>query len=237
MHEVLIVDDDEHIRDVVRFALQKEGFVTREADDGTEALRCFQTQGADLVILDIKMPGMDGLDVCRSLRRETAVPILFLSSKDEEVDRIIGLEMGGDDYVTKPFSPRELVARVKAVLRRAPVVKGPSGKLLRHADICLDLEKRVLHVRQRAVELTRHEYKLLEALMRAPGKAFTRNELLDYLYPMGEALVIDRVVDVHIGKLRKKIESNPSDPSYILTVRGIGYRFAEEHPSSPVSSA
>ena len=141
--------------------------------------------------------------------------------------------MGADDYVVKPFSPRELVARVIAVLRRVQPIHQPSGKMLHHGDILLDLGKRVLYVRDRAVDLTHHEYKLLEALMRAPGKAFTRDELLDYIYPMGEALVIDRVVDVHVGKLRKKIESNPAEPDYILTVRGIGYRFVEKKPFTP----
>ncbi len=234
---VLIVEDDLNTADLVAVYLKREGFVALKANDGEQGIAMAERHRPDLVILDLMLPRIDGWEVCRRLRQMSEVPVIMLTARDEEIDRVAGLTMGADDYVVKPFSPRELVARVKAVLRRAPVVKGPSGKLLRHADICLDLEKRVLHVRQRAVELTRHEYKLLEALMRAPGKAFTRNELLDYLYPMGEALVIDRVVDVHIGKLRKKIESNPSDPSYILTVRGIGYRFAEEHPSSPVSSA
>ncbi len=225
MHEVLIVDDDEHIRDVVRFALQKEGFVTREADDGTEALRCFQTQGADLVILDIKMPGMDGLDVCRSLRRETAVPILFLSSKDEEVDRIIGLEMGGDDYVTKPFSPRELVARVKAILRRLePRPQKPPAGDLRQGRLRLDTDRYKTFWDDKEVILTATEFNMLRTLMSRPGNVYTRDALMNGAYLQGQ-IVSDRTIDSHIRRLRAKFGSVGGDP--IATVHGVGYRLGE----------
>ncbi|MCP4044027.1 MAG: response regulator transcription factor, partial [Gammaproteobacteria bacterium] len=204
MREVLIVDDDDHIRDVVRFALEKEGFVVREAGDGAEALSCFQAQGADLVILDIKMPGMDGLEVCQSLRRETVVPILFLSSKDEEVDRIIGLEMGGDDYVTKPFSPRELVARVKAVLRRfEPRPEKIPARELNHGKLCLDTGRYKTYWDGKEVILTAMEFNLLHTLLIHPGNVYTRDALMSGAYLKGQ-IVSDRTIDSHIRRLRAK---------------------------------
>jgi len=230
---VLIVEDDSNTADLVALYLQREGFHACKASDGEQAITIAEQYRPDLVILDLMLPKVDGWEVCRRLRQVSDVPVIMLTARDEEIDRVAGLTMGADDYVIKPFSPRELVARVIAVLRRVQPAGEPSGKVLHHGDVLLDQEKRILYVRERPVDLTHHEYKLLEALMRAPGKAFTRDELLDYIYPMGEALVIDRVVDVHVGKLRKKIEPNPSEPSYILTVRGIGYRFAEHLPTSP----
>jgi DNA-binding response OmpR family regulator len=173
------------------------------------------------------IPKVDGWEVCRRLRNDSAVPVIMLTARGDEIDRVAGLTLGADDYVVKPFSPRELVARVKAVLRRtAPPAAAPSRSLV-HGPVCLDLDMRRLTVDGQTVDLTPHEYALLEALMTTPGRTFTRDELLDRLYPRGEAVVIDRVVDVHIGKLRQKIEATPSDPRYILTVRGIGYRFAD----------
>jgi DNA-binding response OmpR family regulator len=229
---VLVVEDDSNTADLVALYLQREGFQALTANDGEKGIALAERYRPDLVILDLMLPKVDGWEVCRKLRQISDVPVIMLTARDEEIDRVAGLTMGADDYVVKPFSPRELVARVIAVLRRVQPVNEPSGKVLHHGDIFLDLEKRILYVRDRAVDLTHHEYKLLEALMRTPGKAFTRDELLDYIYPTGEALVIDRVVDVHVGKLRKKIESNPSEPNYILTVRGIGYRFVEKKPFS-----
>jgi len=225
MREVLIVDDDDHIRDVVRFALQKEGFVTREAGDGAEALRCFQAQGADLVILDIKMPGMDGLEVCRSLRRETAVPILFLSSKDEEIDRIIGLEMGGDDYVTKPFSPRELVARVKAILRRleSRPENIPAGDL-RQGKLRVNTDRYKSYWDGKEVILTATEFNLLRTLLSRPGNVYTRDALMNGAYLKGQ-IVSDRTIDSHIRRLRAKFNSAGGDP--IETVHGVGYQLGE----------
>jgi DNA-binding response OmpR family regulator len=233
---VLIVEDDSNTADLVALYLQREGFRALIASDGEQGISMAERYRPDLVILDLMLPKVDGWEVCRRLQQISDVPVIMLTARDEEIDRVSGLTMGADDYVIKPFSPRELVARVIAVLRRVQPADEPSGKVLHQGEILLDQEKRTLYVRDRAVDLTHHEYKLLEALMRAPGKAFTRSELLDYIYPMGEALVIDRVVDVHIGKLRKKIESNPSEPNYILTVRGIGYRFAEHLSSSPGSA-
>ena len=229
---VLIVEDDHHTAELVALYLEREGFQALTANDGAQGVALAKRHRPDLVILDLMLPKVDGWEVCRRLRRFSEVPVIMLTARDEEIDRVAGLTMGADDYVIKPFSPRELVARVIAVLRRVQPSKVSPDKVLHHEDITLDLEKRMLYVRNQAVDLTHHEYKLLEALMRAPGKVFTRDELLDYIYPMGEALVIDRVVDVHVGKLREKIETNPSEPGYILTVRGIGYRFAEKNRSS-----
>ncbi len=225
MREVLIVDDDDHIRDVVRFALEKEGFVTREAGDGAEALSCFQAQGADLVILDIKMPGMDGLEVCRCLRRETTAPILFLSSKDEEIDRIIGLEMGGDDYVTKPFSPRELVARVKAILRRLErrPEEIPAGDQ-RHGKLRLDTERYKTYWDGKEVILTATEFNLLRTMLSRPGNVYTRDALMNGAYLKGQ-IVSDRTIDSHIRRLRAKFNYLGGDP--IETVHGVGYRLGE----------
>jgi DNA-binding response OmpR family regulator len=230
---VLIIEDDTNTADLVALYLRREGFQALTANDGEQGLALAERYRPDLVVLDLMLPKVDGWEVCRRLRQMSDVPVIMLTARDEEIDRVAGLTLGADDYVVKPFSPRELVARVIAVLRRARPHEDSPGKVQHQGDVLLDLEKRRLYVRGHAVDLTHHEYTLLEALMRAPGKAFTRDELLDRLYPRGEAMVIDRVVDVHIGKLRKKIESNPSDPQYILTVRGIGYRFIERKPASP----
>jgi DNA-binding response OmpR family regulator len=228
---VLIVEDDTNTAELVALYLKREGFQALTASDGENALVLVERHRPDLVILDLMLPKVDGWEVCRRLRQTSNVPVIMLTARDEEIDRVAGLTLGADDYVVKPFSPRELVARVGAVLRRAGPYKNATETVLRHGMIELDLEKRRLIVRGRTVDLTHHEYILLEALMNAPGKVFSRDELLERIYPRGEATVIDRVVDVHIGKLRKKIESDPSAPDHILTVRGVGYRFADRKPS------
>ena len=230
---VLIIEDDANTADLVALYLRREGFRALTANDGEQGLALAERNRPDLVVLDLMLPKVDGWEVCRRLRQMSDVPVIMLTARDEEIDRVAGLTLGADDYVVKPFSPRELVARVIAVLRRARPYENAPGKVRHQGNVLLDLEKRQLYVHGHAIDLTHHEYTLLEALMSAPGKAFTRDELLDRIYPRGEAVVIDRVVDVHIGKLRKKIETDPTDPSYILTVRGIGYRFAERKPSSP----
>jgi DNA-binding response OmpR family regulator len=177
---------------------------------------------------------VDGWEVCRRLRKTSDVPILILTARDEEVDRVSGLILGADDYVVKPFSPRELVERVKAILRRAQNRPSTETKpALSHGGLILDPEKRKVTLEGQRVELTHHEFNILHALMAAPGKVFTREGLLSCLYPKGEAVVIDRVVDVHIGKIRQKIEKDPSNPGFILTVRGSGYRFTEEEGGKP----
>lgn len=230
---VLIVEDDINTAKLVALYLRREGFQAVTASDGEQGLALAARYRPDLVILDLMLPKVDGWEVCRQLRQMSDVPVIMLTARDEEIDRVAGLTLGADDYVVKPFSPRELVARVIAVLRRMRPYSDAAGKVLHQGEIILDLEKRSLTVRNQPVDLTHHEYAVLEALMKVPGKVFTRDELLERIYPQGEAIVIDRVVDVHIGKLRKKIESNPSDPDYILTVRGVGYRFTDSKPTQP----
>ena len=227
---ILIVEDDENTSSLIALYLEREGFSAVTAGDGETALDLAGKHNPDLVILDLMIPKGDGWEVCRRLRRTSEVPVIMLTARGEEIDRVAGLTLGADDYVVKPFSPRELVARVKAVLRRTSPAPGEGKRRLIHGPICLDLEKRRLSVNKQPVSLTPHEYALMVALMDSPGRIFNRDELLDRLYPMGEAVVIDRVVDVHIGKLRQKIEPTPAEPQYIITVRGIGYRFADRQP-------
>jgi DNA-binding response OmpR family regulator len=205
--------------------LEREGFVPQVALDGETALAQAR-DGPALVILDLMLPGMDGWEVCRRLRRDSDVPIVMLTAREEEVDRVAGLALGADDYVVKPFSPRELVERVKAVLRRVAPRRAPGPGVLRHAGLILDPTRHRVTVNGAPLSLTLSEFTLLEALMRAPGRVFTRAELLHKLHG-DEAVVVDRVVDVHVGKLRKKIETDPAQPRYVLTVRGVGYRFAD----------
>ncbi len=225
--QILVIEDDPNTANLVVLYLEKEGFQALQANDGEKGLALAKKQGPDLVILDLMLPRLDGWEVCRRLRKTSEVPVIMLTARSEEIDRVSGLTLGADDYVVKPFSPRELVARVKAVLRRTSSTGAPSAKVLVHGDVQLDREKRRLSVQGGSISVTPHEYALLEALMGAPGRTFTRDELLDRLYPRGEAVVIERVVDVHVGKLRQKIEPDPNHPCYILTVRGIGYRFAD----------
>jgi DNA-binding response OmpR family regulator len=224
---ILIVEDDPKTASLVSMYLERDGFETVLAADGEQALRLFRKQAITFVVLDLMIPRVDGWEVCRQIRRNSDVPILMLTAREDEIDRITGLTLGADDYVIKPFSPRELVARVKAILRRGRLRSYQEKHVLTHKELVLDVEKRQVTMANRPVTLTPHEYKLLQALFGAPGKVFTRNELLDRLYPDGDAIVIDRVVDVHIGKLRQKIEKDPSRPEFILTVRGIGYQFTE----------
>ncbi|MBI5571323.1 MAG: response regulator transcription factor [Desulfomonile tiedjei] len=224
---ILVVEDDDKTAALVRMYLEREGFSTIAARDGLTAVEMAERHNPIFVILDLMLPVLDGWEVCRQLRRSSDVPILILSAKEEEIDRVAGLTLGADDYVVKPFSPRELVARVKAILRRGRTGPDSRKAILSHQGLVLDPEKRRVTLHGRQVPLTPHEFTLLKTLMAAPGKVFTRDELLRRLYPLGEATVIDRVVDVHIGKLRQKIEEDPSQPTRIMTVRGVGYQFAE----------
>ena len=229
---ILIVEDDRNIAALVRTYLEAEGFPTAVAHDGREGLALARRQTPRLVVLDLMLPTIDGWEVCREIRKVSDVPILMLTAREEETDRIVGFSLGADDYVVKPFSPRELVERVKAILRRTaagaprPDDSPRADDALRRGGLMLDRERHKVTCDGEEVPLTPTEFKLLEALMRRPGKVFSRGELLGRLYPHGEA-VVDRVIDVHIGKLRHKIESDPSDPHYIVTVHGVGYRFAE----------
>ncbi|MGH7765860.1 MAG: response regulator [Candidatus Binatia bacterium] len=223
---ILIVEDDRKTASLVALYLEREGFKTVSAHDGKQALSLARQHNPIFVILDLMLPGVDGWEICRELRRSSEVPILFLTARQEEMDRILGLSLGADDYVVKPFSPRELVARVKAILRRAERGTAKEEVRLSHGGLTVDHEKHRVTLNGRVLSLTLFEHTLLETLMAQPGRVFTREELLHRLYPNGEA-VIDRVIDVHIGKLRQKIEDDPAKPKYIMTVRGLGYRFFE----------
>ncbi|HBA89296.1 MAG TPA: DNA-binding response regulator [Geobacter sp.] len=228
---ILIVEDDHNTAALVSAYLQREGFSTVVVHDGAQAIQAAHESKPVFVILDVMLPNVDGWEICRSLRRDSNVPILMLTAREEEVDRVAGLAMGADDYVVKPFSPRELVERVKAILRRsrrATPPPPPRPTILSFEGLELDPEKRRVARDGRQVTLTSSEYKILHALMSSPGKAFSREELLNHCYHHGEA-VIDRVIDVHIGKLRQKIEDDAARPRYIQTVRGHGYRFSDEH--------
>jgi len=229
---VLVIEDDANTAALVVLYLEREGFRPLTAADGPKGLELAKRHSPDLVILDLMLPGMDGWELCRRLRRHADIPVIMLTARGEEIDRVAGLTLGADDYVVKPFSPRELVARVQAVLRRMRPAPDTSRKIISHGDLLLDMENRRVSVSGKPVELTPHEYALLEALISRPGRTYTRDELLARLYPAGDAVVIDRVVDVHIGKLRQKIETDLSNPRHIVTVRGVGYRFADRIPHS-----
>ena len=226
---ILIVEDDRNTAALIATYLENEGFATQAVHDGADALALARERTPGFVILDIMLPRVDGWEICRELRKLSDVPILMLTAREEEIDRVLGLSLGADDYVVKPFSPRELVERVKAILRRTARRAAPVQEF-RHADLVLDIDKRRVTRDGQPVELTAVEYKLLQALMSAPGKAFSRDDLLNHIYRHGEA-VVDRVVDVHIGHLRQKLADNAAQPRYIETVRGFGYRFAD--PEQP----
>lgn len=223
---ILIVEDDEKTAALVALYLKQEGFSTLRAADGRQALMFARRHAPIFIILDLMLPYVDGWEVCRELRRDSDVPILILTAREGETDRIVGLSLGADDYIVKPFSPREVVARVKAILRRARPMLASRASVLMHGDLVLDVARRAVTLRGQAVALTLSEFTLLHVLLRTPGRVFLREELLDQLSSHGKA-VIDRVIDVHIGNLRRKIEDDPAQPQYILTVRGVGYRFAD----------
>ncbi len=223
---VLVVDDAERLRTLVKTYLTQEGFRVVTAGDGQEALFVARHEKPDLIILDLMMPQMSGYEFMRAYSRESDTPIIILTARVEENDKVLGLELGADDYVTKPFSMRELVARVRAVLRRVGK-NPPASEILRAADIMLDRNSRVVRVGDRQVDLTPSEFDLLATLMSAPGRAFSRLDLLDQL--QGATFEgYERTIDVHIRNLRAKIEPNPGKPRYIETVFGIGYRFTAE---------
>jgi DNA-binding response OmpR family regulator len=231
---ILIIEDDSKTAALIALYLEKEGYRTLIAYDGETALQTAKNQKPLFVVLDLMLPRLDGWEVCRRLRKTSEVPILILTAKDEEVDRVAGLTLGADDYVVKPFSPSELVARVKAILRRAQSRPAKeAAPILSHKGLVLDPEKQKVTLNGQRIELTHHEFTLLHALMAAPGKVFSRDELLAFLYPNRESIVIDRVVDVHIGKVRQKVEKDPANPTFILTLRGSGYRFAEDEGGQP----
>ena len=223
---ILVVDDEPKIVKTVRAYLESAGFRAVVAENGQMALTIFRHERPMLVILDLGLPGMDGLDVARTIRRESNVPLIMLTARVDEADKLIGLELGADDYITKPFSPRELVARVRAVLRRSSGEREQAPLPIVSGDVRIDLERRLVTVSGQTVELTPTEFDLLVVLARHPGRVFTRLELLDRV--QGYAFEgYERTVDAHIKNLRQKIEPDPKEPRYVLTVYGVGYRFEE----------
>ena len=226
MKTVLVVEDEPRIADLARDYLQHAGFDVRQVGDGHAALESVGRDRPDLVILDLGLPGLDGLDVVREVRRTSSLPIVILTARDDEVDKLLGLELGADDYVTKPFSPRELVARVRAVLRRSEQAPPASGERIRTGDVELDLPRMRVSVAGRPVELTATEFALLTTLARQPGRIFTRSQLLDAVHGVAFESY-ERAIDTHVKNLRRKLERDPRRPRYIQTVYGVGYRFAE----------
>ncbi len=223
--KILVVDDEPHIVELVKYNLLQEGYEVLTAHDGSDAVTRSRQERPDLIILDIMLPYVDGLEVCRQIRRESAVPIIMLTAKDGELERVVGLEIGADDYVTKPFSPRELVARVRAILRRTtrdltPGVTGP----LRSGGLTLDSATHEVTLNSRQVELTAKEFELLRLLLSHPNRVFTRDFLLEHIWGY-DYYGSTRTVDMHISRLREKIEDHPASPTFIVTVRGVGYKF------------
>ena len=226
MKTILVVEDEMKIARLVRDYLVHAGFDVVVTGDGNAALASARGTKPDLVILDLGLPGRDGLDVTRELRRTSTVPIVMLTARADEADRIVGLELGADDYVVKPFSPKELVARVRAVLRRSESARADGPDVLRAGDVEVDVRRMRVSVNAKSVELTPTEFQLLAALIREPGRVFTRSQLLDAVH--GVAIEsYERAIDAHVKNIRKKIEPVPGAPRYLLTVYGVGYRFAD----------
>jgi DNA-binding response OmpR family regulator len=226
--KILVVEDDSNVAALLRTYLQKEGFDVTVRRDGRQGFDEVTKLQPALIVLDIRLPTMDGWEFCRQIRRISNIPIIILTAQIEEADKIAGLRMGADDYVVKPFSPREVVERVKAVLRRAPSHASVyDAKPLICGRLAISTERAEVTKNDEPVALTLSEFRILHALMSAPGRVFTRNDLLDQLHD-GSAEVVDRIVDVHVGNLRRKIEDDPSMPEYVLTVRGIGYKFRDD---------
>jgi phosphate regulon transcriptional regulator PhoB len=229
LKHILIIEDEADLAELIAYNLKKEGFAVDASSDGEAALGKIRKEHYDLLILDLMLPGIQGMELCRIVRNDpktAGLPIIMLTAKGEEIDRILGLEMGADDYMAKPFSPRELVARVKAVLRRGSE-KPVKEKILKIGDIEIDRERYIASVRGTPVKLSATEFKLLLFLAERRGRVFSRNQLLDAIW-RDEAFVEPRTVDVHIRRLRTQIERNPANPKYIKTMRGIGYVFDEK---------
>ena len=227
MTTILVVEDELSIARLVRDYLEHVGFEVIVAGDGEAALSSVRGARPDLVVLDLGLPGRDGLDVTRELRRTTNLPIVMLTARGDEADRIVGLELGADDYVVKPFSPKELVARVRAVLRRTATVARDGGpEVLRAADVEVDVPRMRVRVGGRVVDLTPTEFELVSTMVRQPGRVFTRGQLLDAVHGVAFESY-ERAVDAHVKNIRKKIEPSPGRPRYLLTVHGVGYRFAD----------
>ena len=223
MSVVLVVEDEETYRDALEFVLRKEGFEVKLVANGPDALTEFERSGADLILLDLMLPGLSGTDVCRQIRQTSSVPIIMVTAKDSEIDKVVGLEIGADDYVTKPYSPRELVARIRAVLRRGTEPELQTSTLEIGA-IRMDIDRHLVSVGGEEVSMPLKEYELLEMFLRNAGRVLTRGQLIDRVW--GSNYVGDtKTLDVHVKRLRAKLEADPADPKLITTVRGLGYRF------------
>lgn len=226
---ILLVDDEQAVQKLLSYPLEKEGYEVVPALDGQQALDAFDEDKFDLVVLDIMLPKMDGLEVCRRVRARSSVPIIMLTAKAEEIDKVLGLELGADDYITKPFSMREFRSRVRAALRRADMGPRPDAdeEPLVQGDLRIDFAKRTVELASDQIQLTYVEFEILSALASHPGRVFTRDMLLDRIW--GDSAFRDpRTIDVHIRHLREKLEPDPKEPRYLLTVRGVGYRFKDE---------
>lgn len=223
MPRVLLIEDEEGFGEALQYQLQREGYEVDRATDGVAGLERFQRSGADLVLLDLMLPGMSGEDICKEIRRSSATPIIMLTAKDEELDKILGLELGADDYVTKPFSTRELIARIKAVLRRGST-DGSSEGVLEGGGIRLDADRFEVTVQGEPVHLPRKEFELMELLMENAGRVLSRETLIDRIWG-SDYFGDSRTLDVHIKRLRAKCEPEPHSPKHLITVRGLGYKF------------
>ena len=219
---VLVIEDDPKIVQLLRMYLERDGYRVHAAGDGVSGLEAFERTRPHAVILDLMLPRMDGKEVCRRLRASSEVPILMLTARVGEVDKLLGLSLGADDYVTKPFSPREVAARIRTILRR--VDRGPAARVLRRGDLVLDRDRHQVTVGGAVVHLTKVEFRLLQALLEGPERVYTRDALLNRIYAHHEAAVVDRAIDVHVGKLREKLGDDPMHPRFIATVRGVGYK-------------
>jgi two-component system, OmpR family, response regulator len=226
---ILLVDDEQAIQKLLAYPLQRDGYEVVAARDGREALDRFSEQRFDLVVLDLMLPSVDGIEVCRRLRARSQVPIIMLTARDDEIDKVLGLEMGADDYITKPFSVREFRSRIRAALRRTEMLRRQPGgeEPIVAADLRIDIDRRAVTIRGERVTLTYVEFEILTALARSPGTALTRETLLEHVW--GDSAYRDpRTIDVHIRHLREKLERDPSSPEYLFTVRGVGYRFRDD---------
>ena len=227
MTRVLVVEDEESFSDALSFMLRREGYEVGVAADGASALDEFDLHGADLVLLDLMLPGISGTEVCRTLRQRSSVPIIMVTAKDGEVDKVVGLELGADDYVTKPFSSRELVARIRAVLRRRGEPEEMLPSILEAGPVRIDVDRHVVAVRGETIAMPLKEFDLLELLVRNAGRVLTRGQIIDRVW--GADYVGDtKTLDVHVKRLRAKVEEDPRHPALILTVRGLGYKFEDE---------
>ena len=225
---ILLVDDEDAVQKLLTYPLEREGFRVLQARDGEEALKRFHGETVDLVVLDLMLPKVDGLEVCRRLRAASSVPIIMLTARDDELDKVVGLELGADDYITKPFSIREFRSRVRALLRRAAAqrVEPREAETIESDGLRIDLARRVVEAHGKPVQLTYVEFELLRTLASHPGRVYTRQMLLESLWG-GSDYREPRTIDVHVRHLREKLERNPREPEYIFTVRGVGYRFRD----------